>query len=46
MKYVANADGSPWLLFNLSEDPLELRNLAGDPASAGELARLRALLRA
>jgi len=28
-KLVRNADGSPWLRFDLATDPLETRNLAG-----------------
>jgi choline-sulfatase len=31
-------------LFDLQEDPREVRNLAGEPAHAGEVARLRAAL--
>ena len=42
-KLVLNADGSPWLLFDLSEDPGEERNLAADPSWRGEVERLRAL---
>lgn len=36
------ADGAerPWLFFDLSRDPLEMKNLAEDPARAGELAEL------
>lgn len=34
----------PWLYFDLESDPLELRNLAGDPARAREIAELRALM--
>jgi hypothetical protein len=30
----------PWLFFDLRRDPLEQRNLVGDPARAGELAEL------
>lgn len=41
-KLVLNADGSPWLLFDLQQDPGELRNLAHDPACQPEIARLRA----
>ena len=41
-KLVLNADGSPWLFFDLGRDPGELNNLAGDPARASELAELRA----
>jgi arylsulfatase A-like enzyme len=40
-KLVLNADGSPWLFFDLEDDPLETRNLAGDPSRAGEIAELR-----
>ena len=41
-KLILNADGSPWLFFDLVRDPLEMENLAGDPAHAAEIARLRA----
>jgi arylsulfatase A-like enzyme len=40
-KLVLGPDGSPWLFFDLENDPLELRNLASDPAHAAELAGLR-----
>jgi hypothetical protein len=30
----------PWLFFDLERDPLEMRNLAGEPAWAGELREL------
>jgi arylsulfatase A-like enzyme len=40
-KLVLNADGSPWLFFDLAADPLETKNLAADPARAGEIAALR-----
>jgi arylsulfatase A-like enzyme len=40
-KLVLNADGSPWLFFDLEDDPLEMKNLAGDPARAAEIAKLR-----
>ena len=43
-KLVLNADGSPWLYFDLEKDPLELKNLAEDPARAGEIAELRKLM--
>lgn len=33
-KVVFNADGSPWLVFDLREDPLELVNLARDERGA------------
>ncbi len=41
-KLVLNADGSPWLFFDLKNDSAELNNLASNPAHAGEIARLRA----
>lgn len=40
-KLVLNADGSPWLFFDLERDPLEQSNLVGDPARAEEIAGLR-----
>lgn len=40
-KLVLNADGTPWLLFDLDRDPLELRNRAADPARAAEISALR-----
>ncbi|MSU23822.1 MAG: sulfatase [Opitutus sp.] len=43
-KLVMNADGSPWLFFDLENDPLEMKNLAGDPTRAGEIAALQARL--
>ncbi len=43
-KLVLNEDGSPWLFFDLEEDPLELRNLAADPSRAGEIDGLSVLL--
>lgn len=36
-KLVLNADGSPWLHFDLERDPGETRNLVGDPGFAAEL---------
>ncbi len=39
-KLVLNADGSPWLFFDLEQDPLEMKNLAGEPARSGEMAEL------
>lgn len=39
-KLVLNADGSPWLFFDLEHDPLEQDNRAGDPAYAPEIAEL------
>jgi arylsulfatase A-like enzyme len=40
------ADGTekPWVYFDLERDPLELRNLATDPAQTAEIKRLQALL--
>ena len=39
-KLVLNADRSPWLFFDLENDPLEMKNLARDPAWAEELTEL------
>ncbi len=39
-KLVLSADGQPWLAFDLERDPLEARNLAGDPAWREEIAAL------
>ncbi|MEO6245219.1 MAG: sulfatase-like hydrolase/transferase, partial [Opitutaceae bacterium] len=41
-KFVLNADGSPWLFYDLERDPLETRNLVSDGAWAAEIAALRA----
>jgi arylsulfatase A-like enzyme len=41
-KLVLNADGSPWLFFDLENDPLEMTNLVGDPTRVAEIAALRA----
>ncbi|HXC01149.1 MAG TPA: sulfatase-like hydrolase/transferase [Opitutaceae bacterium] len=38
------ADGSPWLFFDLQNDPHELRNLVSDASRAQEMAELRALI--
>lgn len=43
-KLVLNADGSPWLYFDLERDPLEMKNLAGDPARSGEVEALSRLI--
>jgi len=43
-KLVLNADGTPWLFFDLENDPLEMKNLAGDPARAGEIEELRRVI--
>jgi arylsulfatase A-like enzyme len=40
-KLVLNADGSPWLYFDLEHDPLEMKNLAADPARAKEIEELK-----
>jgi arylsulfatase A-like enzyme len=42
-KLVLNPDGTPWLFFDLENDPHELRNLAQDAARAREMAELQAL---
>jgi arylsulfatase A-like enzyme len=39
-----NADGPPWLLFDLRADPRQMVNLADEPASAPVIEKLRALL--
>ena len=36
-KLVLNADGSPWLYFDMEKDPLEMLNLAADPARSAEI---------
>ena len=40
------SDGAerPWLFFDLERDPLEMKNLAKDPARAGEMAKLQDLM--
>jgi arylsulfatase A-like enzyme len=43
-KLVLNADGTPWLYFDLEKDPLEMKNLAGDPARSKEIQELMALM--
>jgi arylsulfatase A-like enzyme len=43
-KLILNEDGSPWLFFDLAGDPLEERNLAGDPSRASEIRALSALV--
>ncbi len=40
-KLVLNADGSPWLFFDLERDPTERENRVADPRYTGELRRLR-----
>lgn len=41
-KLILNADGSPWLAYDLERDPYEQENLAGHPGQAAEIARWRA----
>ncbi len=43
-KLVLNPDGTPWLFFDLENDPHERCNLARDAARAREMAELRALI--
>jgi arylsulfatase A-like enzyme len=43
-KLVLNADGSPWLFFDLENDAGEQHNLAGDPTRAAEIAALARLV--
>jgi arylsulfatase A-like enzyme len=43
-KLVLNADGTPWLYFDLEKDPLEMKNLAGNPARSGEIEELKRFL--
>jgi arylsulfatase A-like enzyme len=43
-KLVLNSDGSPWLLFDLTEDPLEQCDRSGDPAWRDAMAELRRLV--
>ncbi len=39
-KLVLNADGAPWLFFDLANDPDEHENLAADPTRGAEIAAL------
>jgi len=43
-KLVLNSKGRPWLYFDLERDPLEMKNLAEDPARAAEIAELVRLM--
>jgi arylsulfatase A-like enzyme len=43
-KLILNADGSPWLFFDLEGDPLEQENLVHDSTRSSELAELRSEL--
>lgn len=40
-KIVLNEDGSPWLFFDLEDDPLEMRNLVGVAGWEGEIVEWR-----
>ena len=40
-KLILSEDGSPWLFFDLKNDPYELQNLASAPSSAPEIEELR-----
>ena len=41
-KLVLNEDGTPWLFFDLENDPLEMTNLVGASGRAAEISALRA----
>jgi arylsulfatase A-like enzyme len=43
-KLVLRADGTPWMYFDLERDPLEMNNLAEDPARSGEIGKLIELM--
>ena len=43
-KLVLNTDGSPWLYFDLEHDPLEMKNLATEPARLREMEALMRLM--
>ena len=43
-KLILNEDGSPWLFFDLEEDPYEQENLIDDPTRVTEIAALRSRL--
>lgn len=43
-KLVLNADGSPWLYFDLERDPLEMDNLVARASRAQEMAAMAALV--
>jgi arylsulfatase A-like enzyme len=43
-KLILNPDGSPWLYFDLARDPLEMKNLATDPARRAEITELVRLM--
>ena len=39
-KLVLDGSGGPWLFYDLEKDPLEKRNLVGDPSRSAEICRL------
>ena len=43
-KLILKEDGSPWYYFDLARDPLEMKNLAEDPARLNEVKNLRQFL--
>lgn len=43
-KLVVNADGSPWLFFDLEKDPGEQNDLSGNPVHRAEIAALAQLI--
>jgi arylsulfatase A-like enzyme len=43
-KLILNADGSPWLYFDLERDPFEMENLVNEPTRSAEIERHRQLL--
>ena len=43
-KLILNADGSPWLYFDLERDPLEMNNLVHDAARSREIESLKQLI--
>jgi arylsulfatase A-like enzyme len=43
-KLVLHPDGKPWLYFDLEQDPLEMKNLAEDPARSEEIKKLSDLI--
>jgi arylsulfatase A-like enzyme len=43
-KLILNTDGTPWMYFDLEKDPLEMKNLAEDPARSEEIQELVRLM--